>query len=965
MPLVPARHDGIGASPPVPSERDPLVGVVLGGQYRVEERIGIGAMGQVYRAQHLASGRDVAVKILNADEAADPITARRFQLEASAMSRLRHPNNLAVLDFGQTGGGLLYLVTEILRGRTLGAILRTEAPLEPRRIVHLLSQALAALAEAHAAGIIHRDFKPENVFVEPGNGVEQVRVIDYGIAKVSGAHTKLTESGSVCGTPDYMAPEQIRGVELDGRADVYAAGVMLYEMLTGSRPFAGSMLNVLSLHLHHPPEPPQLRRLDRKVPARLEAVCLRALVKDPKRRIASALQMRDELQAALADSTVDAPPPFPSDALAATEVKRFPLAFIKQGGREAALERLVSTQRQAVLVVGQPGGGRSRIVEEWRQQVVQRGERVVFMRPDPTGARRSWLPVRRALAAILGVPERPSAGELDAATVSRPLDRIGLRELFGLSSVAVEEERPFRRREAFAAAAGVLRDAGVALACEDVDRYDRPSVEVVQALMFDGGLGRVVVTATARGDLPEVDEVVLEPLTSDEVGALGLDPDVLEAARLLSYSDDPGATRGLTPLAIEQAQRAAIECSDDGSAAVRLESLLPSARRVLVAVVVAGTEIDAELLAALTESSDVLAAVASLASRGLLRHEGGCVVLPSPTLRDALYAALGDDERRALHKRLASLLAARAADPALLAHHAWSEDPQTASIDLLERAMAAARLHHDEQGAARWAIRAVKAARGAARRGDAAAGALRARLSVSLGDCLLGVGDAARAEAAFKEALGHGGDDPRIAVLARRGLGRAALRAGRAAIAEAELLGAIDRAGDDSLAGELYLELATVRDHLGRSRDAETALIKGSVRAPAAPEVSWRLHLALAEHAHNDGRLDDALALLGQALQAAEGCTPLAHARVEALMAVVAHSLGDETAGQHRDAAIDALRRLGDRRTTAELLLGSALAAPLDDSAPRAALAEAGELARQVGWLEGVARAQQALRALG
>src|SRR5207249_680799 len=193
------------------SEGDPFVGTTFAGKYKINGLIGIGAMGRVYAAKHLALDAEVALKLVNPEVAADALTAKRFHTEARAASRLRHPNTIQILDFGQAESGALFLVMEYLRGRTVAKILEDEKVVIPRRIADLLGQALSALDEAHASGVVHRDFKPENIFVETQRtGREHVKVLDFGIAKLRGeADAGVTSRGAVCGTPEYMSPEQI------------------------------------------------------------------------------------------------------------------------------------------------------------------------------------------------------------------------------------------------------------------------------------------------------------------------------------------------------------------------------------------------------------------------------------------------------------------------------------------------------------------------------------------------------------------------------------------------------------------------------------------------------------------------------------------------------------------------------------------------------------------------------------
>ena len=188
----PACGNDVSAAPTEPG--DPYAGTTLVGKYHITELIGVGAMGRVYRADHLQLDAQVAVKLLNPEMAADAQTLKRFQTEARAASRLRHPNTIQVHDFGQSDAGVLFLVMEFLRGRNLAQIIADEPPLSPPRLVDLLGQALAALDEAHAAGVVHRDFKPENIFVETlRTGKEHVKVLDFGIAKLRGeADANLT-----------------------------------------------------------------------------------------------------------------------------------------------------------------------------------------------------------------------------------------------------------------------------------------------------------------------------------------------------------------------------------------------------------------------------------------------------------------------------------------------------------------------------------------------------------------------------------------------------------------------------------------------------------------------------------------------------------------------------------------------------------------------------------------------------
>ncbi len=288
------------AKPPDEIPLDRLIGHVLDGKYRLEERLGVGGMGTVYRARHVLIDRAVAVKVLNPRFVEDEAARIRFHREARAAGRLQHGNAVAVTDFGSSGG-YVYIVMELLEGRTLREILAKDAPLETARAVSIMLQASAAVAAAHEAGIIHRDLKPANIFITQNADVPAVvKVLDFGIAKLAADSLdedepkNLTQVGAMIGTPRYMSPEQCNGAELTPAADVYSLGVILYEMLTGMVPFSGS--SPLAIAMKHSTDLPQKpREIVFSIPEDLEKVVLRALEKRPEDRPANAAAFRDEL----------------------------------------------------------------------------------------------------------------------------------------------------------------------------------------------------------------------------------------------------------------------------------------------------------------------------------------------------------------------------------------------------------------------------------------------------------------------------------------------------------------------------------------------------------------------------------------------------------------------------------------------------------------------------------------------
>lgn len=270
---------------------DRMLGTVIDRRYEVVAPLGEGGMGTVYKVRHITLDRHFALKVLRGELASDAQLAARFVQEARATAAIKHPSVVAITDFGALADGAPYFVMELLQGETLATRLRLRGPLAPFE-ASLVGRAIAdGLEASHAAGVIHRDLKPENVFLvgrSLGRAPEaDIRIVDFGAAKIVGKTNKLTRPGVVFGTPYYMAPEQASGERVDARTDVYALGVVLYEMVTGTVPFsADTYMGVLTKHLFEVPQSPALRtRMDL---GELEPIIMRTLAKEPAKRFDSA-----------------------------------------------------------------------------------------------------------------------------------------------------------------------------------------------------------------------------------------------------------------------------------------------------------------------------------------------------------------------------------------------------------------------------------------------------------------------------------------------------------------------------------------------------------------------------------------------------------------------------------------------------------------------------------------------------
>jgi eukaryotic-like serine/threonine-protein kinase len=393
---------------------DALLGALVDGRYEVLAVLGEGGMGTVYEVKHRALGKRFALKALRKDLTADGEIAARFIQEARTAAAVSHPGLVEITDFGRLESGQVYFVMELLEGQSLAALLRTGGPLPAARGLDIVRQLVHALKAAHDASIVHRDLKPDNIHVGRGDAERDlVKIVDFGLAKVIGS-SKLTRAGMVFGTPHYMSPEQAAGEVVDHRADIYALGIVMYEMFTGKVPFeADSYMGVLTKHMYMEPAPPSQVSAELKELGSLEHVILRCLQKRPSARY-------DNLAALLVDLEQHAPRPGRQvravQPLALAEQLELPSA--REGTRQRAFAHwplvivacAFACGIALVLLLRRPGPGLSGAAPPTTASST---------RGEPTPAKAGGTP---SSAATVDAPAGPaSAGGSAAPVASAPL----------------------------------------------------------------------------------------------------------------------------------------------------------------------------------------------------------------------------------------------------------------------------------------------------------------------------------------------------------------------------------------------------------------------------------------------------------------------------------------------------------------------------------------------------------------
>lgn len=999
-----------------------LMGALIENRYRLEDFVGEGAMAWVYRGVHSDLGSSVAIKILKPSFAQDTRFLARFKKEATAVGALSHPNIMSVITSGDTPSGLPYMVCEFIKGLSLASIITREGRLPLARALHIFSQILSALDEAHSHGIVHRDLKPDNIMVMTlRSGEDFCKIVDFGIAYQSlNNHQRLTQHGEIFGTPEYMAPEVIKGQPATTSSDLYAAGIIFYEMLTGQIPFSGpAIFDVLLAHIEKQHEPPS--KFVSNLPKAIDNIMARALAKNPVERFQSAEEFKQQLifqeenavitcfncgsdmnanhkfcphcgttnreliQSGLMDSHLAI------ETLERIRVqeKKLKIPFLGRDRERTMIRDFLSSRRLCMEITGDDGIGKTALVRTALHDLGSTSFSVFWCEPDPSGCRRSWWPVRQLACELAQLPENPTLSDILGICMALELDPQDVPHLlflFELENDVPTLEFKVRLREMITSVAHFIAAAAsrkpTLLIFEDVEYFDHPSCQVVEQLYFmiHGQPVKLITTGKHPLFVPnamQTDFYLHMPLVP-------LDSDITRDLAFVVMSENGGSWHGCIDELVQTANGNLLHMVEgmhlltEGETDIvhrsfgdlvqrRIRRLPQKAQRLLQWMAVWGMRMPWELALMAVGASETVRQVTEVCEK-----RGFINILADATLQftHRSYARFILEEipftlRAEIHSSILDSEIAAQLDLHLLAFHSLYAQRMEQALTLMERAGATCESRLDDHSAVFYYRYAHELAQMETLKNKGSA--RFARISARYGDLLRYTGQKDKAITILKDALTFCTEDPSSEALILSSLARCLAEASdeRTEDILQRATRVVQKVRDPQVIYRVYHDLGQIELQKGDLTIGITQLRMGLAMLEghsAIPVSAWRLYLQCAQFEYMSGYPEKAIETCMMALE-----TPwvnrlfLAMGRLHEQLAHIFIDLcKHQQATFHLRKAIEYLEQAGDRISLVENILALGTL----DKEMRLEWAEnAMNIASRIAFFKGIQQAEQLLYA--
>ncbi len=907
-----------------------LVGAVIEKRYRMEEFVGEGAMAWVYRGAHIDLGSSVAVKLLKPAFAQDARFLARFKKEATAIGALSHPNILSVITSGDTRTGIPYMVCEFIKGASLGGVLQKEGRLPWKRAQHIFGQILSALDEAHSREVVHRDLKPDNIMVmSMRSGEDFCKIVDFGIALHQVPNEqRLTQHGEIFGTPEYMSPETIKGGAATAASDLYSAGIILYEMITGQLPFTGpAIFDVLLAHIEKRHVPPT--QLAPELPKEIDLVLERALAKNPAERLQSAAEFKKLLQFSTGPANVPCPacglemradhkfcphcgatnralaqPGRGEDPAAAADTlerillreKPFEAPIFGRDREKIRITDFLRSHRLYLELSGELGIGKTALVRSALADLGTIPVAVYHVDPDPMGCQRSWWPARELARQLAGLPDQPGLDDLLGVCMALELDPEDvphILHLFELDADTPTLEFQVRLREMITSVARFLCAAThgrpTLLVFHDVDVYDLPSCRVLEQLYFMiQGLPIKVITT---GEHPLFVSDDMPPELYEHLPLGRLDDDVARDLGFVVMAANGGSWQGQIPSLVSAAGGLPLHLVEgmrllaEGGSEVglrladlvqtRVRRLPKKAQHLLQWIAIYGNVVPISVAEfALGPGSHAAAAIDVCERRGFLNRIIGpgevSLQLAHPLLARLILEEMPATLRAEIHEALLESEHAGGLDPHVLAFHALYAHRLEDASKHFEHAAAHCEFRLDDQGAVFYYRKAHELAKMDALSGK---NELRyAQISARYGDLLRWSGQLHAAETVLREALTFCVDCASCEAVILASLARCAVASqdDRAEDLISRAARMAQKARDPQVLYRVFHDFGEIELQKGRFDLGITQLRMGLAMLegiPRMPLSTWRLYLQCAKFEFLRGQHEQAIDTCMSALE--------------------------------------------------------------------------------------------------